>query len=67
MADIVAHYENHLSDSYSWLYGGLEFGISENRSFFETNSLISCGSKIAVDLGCGSGFQSISLHNWDIQ
>lgn len=61
MADLVEHYENHLSDSYSWLYGGLEFGVSENLSFFETHSLIPCGSRIAVDLGCGSGFQSIPL------
>lgn len=61
MANVVEHYENHLSDSYSWLYGGLEFGVTENRAFFERHSLTPCGSRIAVDLGCGSGFQSIPL------
>jgi len=61
MASVIDHYEDHLSDSYSWLHGGLQSGVSQNRAFLETHSLAPRSSGIAVDLGSGSGFQSIPL------
>ncbi|OGC18589.1 hypothetical protein A3J90_05660 [candidate division WOR-1 bacterium RIFOXYC2_FULL_37_10] len=55
------HYENHLAEYYSWIYGGADQKIEENNSFFEKHSIKPFSSKVAIDLGCGSGFQSISL------
>ena len=61
MSNVVEHYENLLADHYSWLFGGLKLKIAENKKFFEFHKLAPCNSKIAVDLGAGSGFQSIPL------
>jgi SAM-dependent methyltransferase len=61
MSSVVEHYENLLADHYSWLFGGLKTNIAENKAFFETHMLTPCHSKIAIDLGAGSGFQSIPL------
>ena len=61
MENITEHYENHLADCYSWLFGGLEENVKKNRDFFLSHSLLPQNSSIAVDLGAGSGFQSIPL------
>ncbi len=61
VANVAEHYENHLADYYSWLFGGIKAKTEENRTFFKSHSIIPRGSGIAVDLGCGSGFQSIPL------
>ena len=63
MVNVIDHYENHLADDYSWLFGGIKVKTEENRIFFESHSIIPRSSGIAVDLGCGSGFQSIPLAN----
>lgn len=63
MVSVTEHYENHLADYYSWLFGGLKVKTEENRIFFESHSIIPRSSGIAADLGCGSGFQSIPLAN----
>ena len=55
------HYENHLSNYYSWIYGGHEENIKKNKQFFESNNISPFDSKVAIDLGAGSGFQSIPL------
>ena len=56
-----AHYEKHLAEYYSWIYGGADQKIEENNIFFEKHSIKPISSKVAIDLGCGSGFQSIPL------
>ncbi len=61
MASITEHYENHLADYYSWLFGGLEVNLKKNKDFFLLHSLLPQNTSIAVDLGAGSGFQSIPL------
>ena len=63
MAKVTEHYENHLADYYSWLFGGIKSKTEENKIFFESHSILPRGSGIAVDLGSGSGFQSIPLAN----
>jgi SAM-dependent methyltransferase len=55
------HYENLLADHYSWLFGGLVPKTEENLKFFEAHGIRPSTNRIAVDLGCGSGFQSIPL------
>ncbi len=61
MLGAFEHYENLLADHYTWLFGGLELNIEKNARFFQANGIEPCGNRIAVDLGCGSGFQSIPL------
>lgn len=55
------HYENHLARFYSWMSGGWARKIEENRIFFKDHHVRPCLSGVAVDLGAGSGFQSIPL------
>ena len=59
--NVKNHYENHLHEYYSWIYGGLENKIFENLNFFKENNINPESSKTAIDLGAGSGFQSIPL------
>ena len=61
MATVKQHYDNVLSDVYSWMYGGFENGIQRNIEFVKKHKLTPQGSKIAIDLGAGCGFQSIPL------
>jgi len=61
MAIVKEHYENHLAKYYSWMSGGSARKIEENRVFFRDHYVWPRGSGVAVDLGAGSGFQSIPL------
>lgn len=61
MATVKQHYEEVLSDVYSWLYGGFEDGIQNNLDFFKAHKVAPQGSGIALDLGAGCGFQAIAL------
>ena len=61
MATVKQHYDNVLSDVYSWMFGGFENGIQRNIEFVKKHKLTPQGSGIAVDLGAGCGFQSIPL------
>jgi SAM-dependent methyltransferase len=59
MTSIADHYDTHLAEHYSWLFGGLPERTKENRAYFEKLGLKGTGR--ALDIGCGSGFQSIPL------
>ena len=61
MADVKAHYDNLMAPYYSWIYGGAEGKLSENRKFFRDHGLHPALSRVALDLGAGCGFQSIPL------
>ena len=61
MATVEAHYKDVLSRVYSWMLGGFDLQISKNHEFFEIRGIQPVGSKVAVDLGAGCGFQSIPL------
>lgn len=61
MTIVKKHYENHLAKYYSWMSGGLTQKIEENMRFFKDHHVRPRGSGVAVDLGAGSGFQSIPL------
>jgi SAM-dependent methyltransferase len=62
MANVNEHYENFLSGVYSWMQGGYNQALEQNRAFFVKHSLNTpSGSGIALDLGAGCGFQSIPL------
>jgi len=61
MAGVKKHYEKLLAPYYSWLCGGSERKFEENRIFFKSRGIRPTLSGVAVDLGAGSGFQSIPL------
>ena len=61
MPTITDHYENFLADHYNWISGGWEMKAEENMRFFETHLIRPKNTRTALDLGAGSGFQSIPL------
>lgn len=61
MANSKSHYEHVLSSVYSWTHGGFSVGLQRNTGFFKSIGISPQKSKVAVDLGAGSGFQSIPL------
>ena len=61
MATVVEHYESLLAGYYSWLFGGLDRKCQENKEFFISHNIKPAADGKAVDLGCGSGFQTIPL------
>lgn len=50
-----------MADYYSWSFGDPDAKIEENRRFFKIHNIVPQSSKTTVDLGAGSGFQSIPL------
>ncbi len=61
MANMIDHYQSLLADHYSWLFGGFDLKCQENKDFFNSNDIKPIRNSKAIDLGCGSGFQSIPL------
>ncbi len=61
MASVKEHYDNFLADHYTWMFGDYEAKVRENKSFFERIGITPRSGVKALDLGCGSGFQSIAL------
>jgi len=61
MADAKEHYERVLAPYYTWMSGGNDLKLNENREFFKSLNVRPTGSGIAVDLGAGCGFQSVPL------
>lgn len=61
MTSVEHHYDLHLAEHYSWLFGGLPERVAENRALFEKLGLGSPSKEKALDIGAGSGFQTIPL------
>ena len=61
MSTAQAHYDQLLGAVYTWMSGGFDAAIARNRPLLESLGLASWPKGLAVDLGCGSGFQSIPL------
>ena len=61
MPSVEEHYEQVLADVYSWMAGGFEAAIARNREFFARHGIVPHGSRRAIDLGSGCGFQAIPL------
>lgn len=61
MSSVEDHYQHLLAAHYTWMSGGLDAKIQDNRRLFESLALpVHAGAK-ALDLGCGSGFQTLAL------
>jgi SAM-dependent methyltransferase len=62
MATVREHYEKVLSQYYSRMFGEFETKVAEQQALLERIGVTARpGGGLAVDLGCGSGFQSIAL------
>lgn len=61
MSSVKEHYDNLLAPYYSWICGGSDLKLKENRTFFHAHNVRPERSAAAVDLGAGCGFQSIPL------
>lgn len=55
------HYDLQLASVYSWMSGNSEAALQRNHGLFCQLDLDSTPRGLAVDLGAGSGFQSIPL------
>ena len=62
MASVREHYDELLSRHYSRMFGDFDAKVAEQQSWLERLGVrASTSGDVAVDLGCGSGFQSIAL------
>ncbi len=61
MPTVEEHYGALLADVYSWMYGGWDAALARYTEFFTARGVEPKGSKRAVDLGAGCGFQAIPL------
>jgi len=55
------HYDQQLASVYSWMAGTPEAALKGNHDLFRHLEIDSAPRGLAVDLGAGSGFQSIPL------
>jgi SAM-dependent methyltransferase len=62
MADVADHYQRLLADCYSWMLGDFDARAERERAFLEQHGLRApAAGALAVDLGAGSGHQSVAL------
>ncbi len=61
MVGAQEHYDSHLAEHYTWIYGGLDSKLGENAAFFESRGVAPESTRVALDLGAGSGFQTLPL------
>jgi len=61
MKTVKEHYDEHLAAVYDWMTGGFENAVDGNRNFFSRLQFDDLPRGLAIDLGAGSGFQSIPL------
>lgn len=61
MTSVADHYERLLADHYTWMAGSFAGKVAEQKALLaELGVAPGCSSR-ALDLGCGSGFQSVAL------
>jgi SAM-dependent methyltransferase len=57
-----AHYDNLLAEHYDWAFGTpFELKVAEQKALLEGIAGSAGSDDLAVDLGCGSGLQSLAL------
>ena len=61
MSTAQAHYDQLLGPVYTWMAGGFDSAVTRNRQLLDSLGVATWPKGFAVDLGCGSGFQTIPL------
>ena len=62
MTTVREHYDGLLAEHYSRMFGDFEVKAAEQRALLERLGVTAASpGALAVDLGCGSGFQSVAL------
>ncbi|HEU4642893.1 MAG TPA: class I SAM-dependent methyltransferase [Gemmatimonadaceae bacterium] len=64
MSGVAEHYEALLAERYSWMFGDFEARVAAQRSLLQRLGVPAPGpssGRRALDLGAGSGFQSLAL------
>jgi SAM-dependent methyltransferase len=62
MTTVREHYDGLLAEHYSRMFGDFEAKTAEQRALLERLGVNAASpGAVAVDLGCGSGFQSVAL------
>src|SRR6185312_5464285 len=62
MTTVREHYDVLLAEHYSRMFGDFEVKAEEQRALLERLGVTAASpGALAVDLGCGSGFQSVAL------
>lgn len=61
MNTVEGHYEQLLAHVYTWMAGGSGQKVEGDRRFFIESGVTPKGCGRALDLDCGSGFQSLAL------
>lgn len=60
MSDVRKHYETLLARHYSWMVGtAFDVKVAEQQALLEELGVR--GSGLAIDLGCGPGYQAVAL------
>jgi 2-polyprenyl-3-methyl-5-hydroxy-6-metoxy-1,4-benzoquinol methylase len=59
--NVQSHYDTFLARHYLWMAGGFEKNIRRNKEFFVSHGITPSGTRVAVDLGAGCGFQTFAL------
>src|SRR5438105_4991179 len=62
MTSVREHYDEVLSEHYSRMFGDFEAKVAEQQALLERLGIRGGPvGRVAVDLGCGPGFQSVAL------
>jgi SAM-dependent methyltransferase len=61
MSSAQSHYDQLLGSVYTWMAGGWDAALARNRELLDSLGLATWPRGVAVDLGCGSGFQAVPL------
>ncbi len=61
MSNAQAHYDQLLGPVYTWMAGGWDAAVARNRALLDSLGLPSWPRGTVIDLGCGSGFQTLPL------
>jgi SAM-dependent methyltransferase len=64
---VEEHYENLLARHYTWMHGDYDSKVREYRLHFERVGILPRSGGKALDLGSGSGFQSLALADLDFE
>ncbi len=55
------HYDSHLAAFYSWMLGDFDAGKARMRAYFNQHHIKPHSTRLAVDLGAGTGLQTLAL------